>query len=278
MILMLAPLLWLALLWPTASRADSPEVLANGLLRVAVYKDFAPFSAGTGDDYSGLDISLARALAAQLGVNLKLLPFDAGESMSDDLRNMVWHGTVLGYGPADVMLHVPVDRRFAVQNDQVAIFAPYFRETLVLVYKHGTLPEAATADDLVGHAVAAEQGTAAAGALVGALGGALRDQAKITATPREAVDLLLSGRVSAALVTRTQAEAALLAAGQSSRDYAFATLALNGLPPNGWVVGLAVKADNAALVKALDAALAAMRKSGALQALYAQQGVTWVSP
>ena len=41
------------------------------------------------------------------------------ENMNDDLRNMVWKGHYLGYGPADVMLHVPVDNRLMAENDKV---------------------------------------------------------------------------------------------------------------------------------------------------------------
>jgi hypothetical protein len=43
--------------------------------------------------------------------------------MGDDLRNMVWRGHYLGYGPADVMLQVPVDK-FLAHNPQVMILRP----------------------------------------------------------------------------------------------------------------------------------------------------------
>ena len=89
---------------------DLARIQASGTLKVAVYKDNAPFSAGPASALTGLDVSLAEALARQLGLKLSLLPFDAGENMNDDLRNMVWRGHYLGYGPADVMLQVPVDR------------------------------------------------------------------------------------------------------------------------------------------------------------------------
>ncbi len=54
------------------------RIRARGRLSVAVYQELPPFSVG-------------------------------GEGMDDDLRNMVWRGHYLGFGPADVMLHVPVD-------------------------------------------------------------------------------------------------------------------------------------------------------------------------
>src|SRR5476651_747120 len=95
----------------------------RGILTVALYKDFAPFS----DNGRGIDVDLAEALAAKLGVKMSPLWFAAGEKMDDDLRKMVWKGTPIGYGPADLMMHFPVDREYMVRIEQVKIFAPYHR-------------------------------------------------------------------------------------------------------------------------------------------------------
>ena len=113
------------------ARADALETIRQrGRLRVAVYTDFAPYSmAGA----KGIDADLGRALAAKLGVSAEIVAYNADEDMNDDLRNMVWKGHYLGYGPADVMLHVPVDKYFMQQNKQALIFAPYMREQVVLV-------------------------------------------------------------------------------------------------------------------------------------------------
>ena len=76
--------------------SDLARIRASGTLKVAVYKDNAPFSDGPANDIHGLDVSIAAALARQLKLKLSLLPFDAGENMNDDLRNMVWRGHYLG--------------------------------------------------------------------------------------------------------------------------------------------------------------------------------------
>ena len=67
----------------------------------------------------GIDVDLAKALAAKLGLKLDVAAFDAGEEVSDDLRNMVWKGHYLGGGAGDVMLHVPLDATLAEKNPQV---------------------------------------------------------------------------------------------------------------------------------------------------------------
>ena len=98
------------------------KIRASGVLKVALYKENEPYSDGNLAGMTGLDVSLAQALAKQLQLTPSFLPFDAGENMGDDLRNMVWRGHYLGYGPADVMLHVPVDKYFMAENRQAFIF------------------------------------------------------------------------------------------------------------------------------------------------------------
>ena len=81
----------------------------RGRLKVAVYNNFPPYS----DAGKGIDVELGRALAARLGLQAEIIGFQAGEDMGDDLRNMVWKGHYLRGEPADVMLRVPVDPKFA---------------------------------------------------------------------------------------------------------------------------------------------------------------------
>jgi ABC-type amino acid transport substrate-binding protein len=248
-----------------------------GVLTIAVYTDFEPFSRITAGECGGVDASLARHLAERLHLKPKLLPFNAGEDMADDLRNMVWRGDVLHYGPADVMLHVPVDRRFSAANEQALIFAPYYRESLVLLRDTRVLPAAPSPADLIGKFVAAEQGTAAASALLGAESGALRETTRITRTPQAALQLLLNRQVAAALVTRAQAEAALHSTSDRT-SYAISSLELNGIPSRGWAVGMAVKSDNTELAGQIAQALQVMSGNGELREIFAAEGLTLVEP
>ena len=105
----------------TVSAEDALEtVQTKGVLRVAVYRSFAPFS----EDGQGIDVDLAKALAGKLGVKPDVAAFEAGEEMADDLRNMVWKGHYLAGAPGDVMLHVPMDAKLAQNNPQVRLIAP----------------------------------------------------------------------------------------------------------------------------------------------------------
>jgi ABC-type amino acid transport substrate-binding protein len=55
------------------------DMIAAGELKVAVYKDFAPYSFEDGGQPRGVDVDLAKALAKALGVRLELVWAPAGE-------------------------------------------------------------------------------------------------------------------------------------------------------------------------------------------------------
>lgn len=268
---------------------DAPSALAriraSGALKVALYHAFAPFSAqapkAAGGGMQGLDVSLAQALAQAMGLQLSLLPFDAGENMNDDLRNMVWKGHYLGYGPADVMLHVPIDKRFMQHNPQALIFAPYMREHIVLLHDTQRLPQVSSAADLQGLPLAAERGTAAASALIGQDERALSAQVRLYDDGVKAAASVLQGQAAAAYVSRAQAEAAIFQAQQdnvSSAAVQMSAFILPGVAPQGWSVGMAVKAKNEDLGQALQQALQTLRDNGQLQALFKQHGLTLLAP
>ncbi|WP_089952040.1 ABC transporter substrate-binding protein [Limnohabitans sp. 2KL-3] len=257
---------------------DLDKVRASGILKVALYKDNAPYSDGKGQDMEGVDVALAQALAAEMGLKLSLLPFDAGEKMNDDLRNMVWRGHYLGYGPADVMLHVPVDKFLMVDNRQALIFAPYSREVLVVFHALDRLPSLQSGMDLQDLPLAAERGSGAASTLIGFSGGRLRSQVKMFNSGIDAAHSVIKGEAAAAYVTRAQAETALRASGRPPAGFGLTQLTLPGLADNGWPIGMAVNANNKKLALALESALQKVRADGRLLAMYRDRGLTLVAP
>ncbi len=272
----------LAMPWPVLAQTDLSDlarIRANGALKVAVYKDNAPFSSGPATDMTGLDVSLAEALARQMNLKLSLLPFDAGENMNDDLRNMVWRGHYLGYGPADVMLQVPADRFLANGNPQVTIMAPYMRQSNVLLHDSRRLASAASPEDLKGLPLAAERGAGAASVLMGYGGGLLRNQVSIYPSGVEAAQAVIDGKAAAAFVLRAQAEAALFQRKASVEQFPLSKLNLsNGIADTGWPVGMAIKAAHKDLGAALDTAMKSLRESGELLAMFKQHGLTLTAP
>jgi len=244
------------------------RIRERGHLLVGLYQEMPPFHVGG----SGIDVELGKALARELGVGFSPLPFQSGESMDDDLRNMVWKGHYLGWGPADVLLHVPVERPLMQANPQVQIVAPYYRERVLLAFDADRLPHVDNLADLQGHRVAVAGLSLAGWLLAGAEGGALKERLVTTfADGVGAAQALREGRVDAVAGLASELESVL--AGDSR--YVLQALPSPRLPRDGWAVGCAVRKDADDLALALQQALQALQASGRLQTLFAQSRVSW---
>jgi ABC-type amino acid transport substrate-binding protein len=253
-----------------ALAADAPVLREAGILKVAVYNDLAPFS----DHGQGIDADLGAALAGKLGLKLALLPFNAGDDLGDDLRNMVWKGHYLGYGPADVMLHVPVDRMLMNANPQVEIFAPYYVETVRLVRSARAIPQFDGVDALAGKRIGVEKVSISGMVMLGEGGGRFREQVHIYPTAIEALEQLKAGALDAVLATRAQIESVL----KGDPAFPLQDVPFDRLPRGGWAVGMAVRKDKLGLARRLQAALNDMAASGELQTIFAKYGVQAVKP
>ncbi|WP_323145105.1 substrate-binding periplasmic protein [Massilia phyllosphaerae] len=249
--------------------ADAPAARAD-TLKVAVYNELAPFS----DKGQGIDADLAAALAKKLGLTLSLLPFNAGDDLNDDLRNMVWKGHYLGYGPADVMLHVPVDRMLMNANPQVTIFAPYHVESVRLVRSAHSIPSFDGVDALAGKRIGVEKVSISGMVMLGEGNGRFRDQVHIYPTATEALQQLKGGQLDAVLATRSEIESVL----RGDPAFPVQDVPFERLPRAGWAIGMAVKKDNVELARRLQAALNEMAADGELKAVFAKYGVQVVKP
>ena len=254
-----------------AGEAAVDAVFKTGILKVAVYRDFFPYSDAK---EGGIDVDLANALAERLGVKASVLPFDAGDNLNDDLRNMVWKGHYLGYGPADVMLHVPNDPGLARQNDKVLIFSPYQVEGVALAINPQRIPEWQGLEVFAHEKVAVDGGSFAAQIILGADGGRYLEHVVIERNIRAAIGQLTSGAVAAVMGTRAELEAG----GASKPPYQMVELHLPGAPLRSWAVGLAVKNDRTELAERLKAAIQQMQADGSMSKIFSQHGVRNVQP
>ncbi|MCC4115775.1 transporter substrate-binding domain-containing protein [Aromatoleum toluclasticum] len=258
-----------------AHAAAQPEVQQAGTLRVAVYSDYAPFSARG----KGIEVALAQSLAERLGMRAEIVEFPPDENMSDDLRNMVWKGHYLGRRPADVMLHVPVDAQFAAQNDKVTIFGPYHLETMALARNPARVPAATGSAAVAFEAftrekVGVEVDTHASDFMLNVLNGRLRGNVVHFRSIAEAAAAMVKGEVSAVMAPRSQLEAAL----KENRQFEIDALNMPEMRVKGWPLGMAVKADSKELAAALSEALAELQRSGELGRIFSAYGVTHKVP
>lgn len=248
----------------------APPTATPGVLRIALYRDFPPYS----HDGGGSDAELGAALAERLGLKVELAWFKADDNMNDDLRNLVWKGHYLGPRVGDVMMHVPLDATLQKANPKVLIFGAYQREELALARKselHGAeaghpLAIFAKSD---GERIGVELHTLADGHLMQALGGRLRPQVMHFGNTAAARAALRRGELGAVLAPRGQMQAAL------SGDARFVIEAYRLPPPmvSSWLVGMAVKAEAESLRTALEAALVSLEQDGSLARLLVRHGL-----
>jgi len=263
----------LATLALPALAQDKPalqRIRERGSLVVGIYNEMPPFHVGG----QGIDVALAGALARALEVKLTLLPFNADENMNDDLRNLVWRGHYLGFGPADVLLHVPVDRPLMAANPRVSIFGPYYRERVMIARDLAKAPRLDSLADLGSQKIAVPGQSLAGWLLIGADSGKYRDQLTTKLKDgTEAAALLQRGEVVAAAGHASELESVL--AGD-------ARFAIEPLPlprmKDGWVIGMAVKKENDDLAQALQAAINALTDNGDLGRMFAAGKVSWRKP
>lgn len=250
--------------------ADLSQIRERGALTVAVYNDFWPWA----NKGAGLDMDIARALGQKLGLKVEFLPFDAKDDMNDDLRNMVWKGHYLGYGPADVMMHVPVDQHLMKGSPQVVIFAPYYQERVSLGYDAQRFPDFSSPDSIAGGTIGVGRDTISGQLVLSVEGGKYIKQVKSFDHQQDLIKALHDGSLAMVMATRAEIEAG------TADDARFKTAPVRypQLSQRGWAVGLAVKKESTNLQSALQQALDELRNSGELAEIFKKQGVTLVNP
>jgi ABC-type amino acid transport substrate-binding protein len=194
--------------------------------------------------------------------------------MDDDLRNMVWKGHYLGYGPADVMLHVPIDRDYMAKVDRVKFLAPYHRERYAVARQLDKLPTLDSFDAFEKLPFAVEGDTLAATIMLSADSGRYRNSLKTFKTAQEAVAALKSGTVAAAIAQQGELEGGLRGDARFAVD----------LPPHPvmqkrqWAIGLAVKAQSEDLALALQGAMNELLEDGSVKRIMQRHGVQHRQP
>lgn len=249
-------------------------VQEKGFLRVAVYKNYAPFSYRNHSKLKGIEVELGKLLAAKLNVDPLIWPIGADETMDDDLRNAIWKGHYLGGGTADLMLHVPLNKKFAAANDHVIIANPYFKDEIVAVSK-SSLASSSMIKMFSQSLTGVELDTLSDFYMLGAMGGRFRENVRHFSSIELAVKALRSGDISNVVGPRSQIESALSV---DQSEYLFTRVTMPRNYQSSWVVGMAVKEGREELMSKLNWALNELKSSGQLKALFKKYHTTYSMP
>lgn len=256
--------------------APLARVKELGTLRIGIYADNRPWSWEARGRPMGIDVDLANAIAEGLGVTPEIALFPADEEVSDDLRNVVWRGGLLGFRRCDLMLHVPFDMQLAAREDQVVFVAPYYREEFTAICSSQTRDCDMPPQRFVGSKVGAEIDSVPDFYLVGGFGGILRGDVEHFPTGYAAAEAVHEGQVEMAVATRAQIEASMSDRPESKAKLRKSPLPL--IPSDGWDIGMAVKEDSRSLGFAVEDIVMQMTGDGRMTALFARHGVSWQQP
>ncbi len=251
------------------------DVIASKVLRVIVYEDNEPFSWDDKGEPRGIEVEIARALAAKLGVAAEITLRMTGEQVDQDLRTNVVRGTFGGGIAGDVMLHVPVDREIGLRVREAVIGNAYFQQRIGLAVQPDRPGEIASFDVFKREKIGVQLATVADYFLMRFDGGALVDNISHYLKPKQGVDRFVSKETSAVLGVRSHMEAMLKARGQSAK---WLSPPMPGLTRADWVLGTAVNEQSRDLSYAIGAALAEMAADGTMAAICGKFGVTYLPP
>ena len=253
--------------------APLDKVIANDILTVAVYRDFEPWSWRKDGVLVGIDVDIASLLAQAIAVRPEMQELIPGDDVGADLRNAVWRGSLGGLAPADVLMHVPVDRQLALANDRAVIVGPYYRENFAMACNRERQSDCEVAPTaLKGHPVAAEIDSIPDFYLSSSFGGVLRTDVKHFPTGPAAVTATAGDGADAVVATRAQIEHALL----TDREKLVERKApLPMMMSPGWNVGIAVKDNSRDLGDKLETVIAALVANGKIPAIFERYGVIY---
>jgi ABC-type amino acid transport substrate-binding protein len=261
------------------------EMIAAGELKVAVYKDFAPYSFEDGGQARGVDVDLAKALAKALGVRLELVWAPAGEKLDDDLRDYIWRGNQLrNQQLADLMMRVPYDRDYAqkrnelgeLENGHVVMFGPYQNESWQVAYDRRRLDSVGSVAVFEHHPIGVEVDSVPSFYLTSVFNGMLSARTHHYPGVPQAFAAMKAGEVDAVMAMRGEIDWQVHEANDSQL-----ALAQNAYPNMGkqlWEIGMAVHESNRQLAYAVEEALEGLIRDGTLEAIYAGYGLRWEVP
>lgn len=256
---------------------DYDAIMERGYIEIGVYEDFAPYSwRDTSGQLVGVDVALARLIAGELGVDLRLIDLPADEDVDTDLRNYIWRGHYMGRRVVNVLMRVPYNRELDYRNELAALTGRYAQERIAIAYRVSEYPdEPPWPGSFTVRTVAVENHSLADFYLTGLQQGALIRNMTRRRTLPEVIDLLRAGEVSAVMGIRARLEHYL----RDDPDFAVESGPLPGLSIGSWPIGIATAFYTARMLSyEVDDILTAAVRDGRVEAIYREHGLTWEEP
>jgi len=221
-----------------AAEAKAPATVQEGFLNMATNAEFPPYEFKEGDDFAGIDVEIAKAIAEALGLELKI--------------NDVEFGSIIGgvqSGKYDV--GIAGMTKTEEREKSVNFSDTYAIGVQVIIVKEDS--EIASADDLEGKTIGVQQDTTGDIYCCGDFGDENVVEFK---TGADAVQALVSGKVDCVVIDNEPAKSYVAnAKGLKILDTEYVTEEY----------AICISKDNEELLKAINEVLADLKESGKLQ-------------
>lgn len=261
------------------------EIVERGVIEIAVYENFPPYSWQQDGEPKGIDIGIGRIIAEALGVQPQFRFVQAGETVEADLLNYVWKGAAVGGHVSNVMLRVPYNSDFICRVDQAVLTGQYAGERIAIAFSRAAYPDAAASPDSGGRikdapvpaffrydTVGVQNDSISDFFLTSTLGAGAAAHILRFPTVDAAMQALRDGRVMAVMGPLAQLQ---YGAGDG---VAVHTPPLPGFSLSRWTLGAAVHQSHRDLGYAVDDAIAAALADGRVAALHADLGLSFTAP
>lgn len=260
-------------------------MIESGVLKVAVYEDFAPYSFQDHNKPRGVDVDLAAALAKAMGVRLELLWAPPGEKLDDDLRDSIWRGSELRHQQlADVMMRVPYDRDYSLKRDDqgelanghVVMFGPYQSECWQVAYDRRRMDAVPSVAVFQEHPIGVEVDSIPSFYLTSVFNGMLSAKTHHYPSVQQAFVAMKGAEVDAVMGMRGEIDWQVHQA--NDKNLALAENAYPNMGRQRWEIGMAVHESNHQMAYAIEEALEALIHDGSVQKIYASYGLRYDIP
>lgn len=239
----------------------------------AVYDDYPPYSWEDAGKPRGVDIDIARIIAADLGVEARFNFVAAGENLEADLRNNIWKGALIGGRVSNVMMRVPYDSAFKCRVEQVVFTGQYSAESIAIAYDKASYPEEKPVPAYFRFdAVAVENDSISDFYLSSFAGGQLAGKMQRYPDMVKAMQALNNGETKAAMGPLAQIEYGLDDATAVHRP------PLAGFAVSNWTLGVAVSFSYRPLSYAVDDAINYALQDGRIAAIFESYGLSFQAP
>lgn len=252
---------------------DMDAIQDQGHMMFAVYDDYPPYSWEDAGKPRGVDIDIARIIAADLGVEARFNFVAAGENLEADLRNNIWKGALIGGRVSNVMMRVPYDSAFKCRVEQVVFTGQYSAESIAIAYDKASYPDEKPVPAYFRFdAVAVENDSISDFYLSSFAGGELAGKMQRYPDMVKAMQALKNGETKAAMGPLAQLEYGL------DDTTAVHRPPLAGFAVSNWTLGVAVSFSYRPLSYAVDDAINYALQDGRIAAVFESYGLSFQAP